>query len=167
MKLKDILSISGKPGLYQFISQGRNGIIVESFITKKRMAVSAATKVSSLEDIAIYTTTEDLPLREVFKKFYEKEEGKQTIEAKQANDKLKKRFEEVIPDYDADRVYVSDIKKVISWYNTLIELNLFDPNETPEENPKDETPEEPVAEIVEKEKPKKPAAAKKAPAKKK
>ncbi len=167
MKLKDILSISGKPGLYQFISQARNGIIVESFATKKRMAISAATKVSSLEDIAIFTTSEDLPLREVFKKFYEKEEGKQTIEAKQPNDKLKKRFEEVIPNYDADRVYTSDIKKVISWYNTLIEFGLFDPNEEPEEKPEAEVIQDSAPKAGKEEKPKKPAAEKKAPAKKK
>lgn len=143
MKLKDILAISGKPGLYQFISQGRNGIIVEGFATKKRMPVNAATKVSSLEDIAVYTETEEVPLRDVFKNIFEAEDGKQTISPKVSNDELKAKFEEVIPEYDRDRVYVSDIKKIFSWYNTLIEFNLFDPNdideeETPEENKTDE-----------------------------
>jgi hypothetical protein len=133
MKLKDILAISGKPGLYQFISQGRNGIIVESFDNKKRMAVNAATKVSSLEDIAIFTETEEVQLRDVFKKFHELEGGKQTISHKENNNDLKAKFEEVIPDYDRDRVYTSDIKKVINWYNILIEFDLFDPNEEAEE----------------------------------
>jgi hypothetical protein len=136
MKLKDILSISGKSGLYQFISQGRNGIIVESFETKKRMAVNAATKVSSLEDIAVYTETEELPLKDVFKKLFEKEEGKQTLVNKPSNDELKAKFEEFIPEYDRERVYVSDIKKIISWYNILVEYNLIDLNE--EEEAKDE-----------------------------
>ena len=147
MKLKDILAISGKPGLYQFISQGRNGIIVESFDTKKRMPVSAATKVSSLEDIAIFTETEELALKDVFKMFYEKEDANQTISHKSSNDELKAKFEDIIPDYDRDRVYVSDIKKVISWYNTLMEYNLFDPNEADEEEkkeePKEKTTEDP------------------------
>ncbi len=133
MKLKDILAISGKPGLYQFISQGRNGIIVESFDTKKRMAVSAATKVSSLEDIAIFTETEEAALRDIFKKFHELEDGKQTISHKSSNQELKAKFEEVVPEYDRDRVYTSDIKKVISWYNLVMEYDLFDPNE-PEED---------------------------------
>ncbi len=133
MKLKDILAISGKPGLYQFISQGRNGIIVESFDSKKRMAVNAATKVSSMEDIAIYTDTEELPLKDVFKLFHEKEGGKPTISHKVNNNELKAKFEEILPDYDKDRVYISDIKKVINWYNILMEQNLFDPTMLEEE----------------------------------
>lgn len=133
MKLKDILAISGKPGLYKFISQGRNGIIVESFIDNKRMIVHSTTKVSALEDIAIYTEVEEVPLKEVFKSIYEKEGGKQTIEHKSDNQALKNLFEEVLPDYDKDRVYVSDIKKVVAWYNNLIELELLDPNDTDEE----------------------------------
>lgn len=139
MKLKDILAISGKPGLYKFISQGRNGIIVESFADNKRMIVHSTTKVSALEDIAIYTEVEEVPLKEVFTKIYEKEDGKATVDHKSGNDELKKLFEEILPEYDRDRVYVSDIKKVISWYNTLIGLDLLDPNETDEEENEEES----------------------------
>lgn len=133
MKLKDILAISGKPGLYKFISQGRNGIIVESFTDNKRMIVHSTTKVSALEDIAIYTEVEEVPLKDVFTKIYEKEDGKTTVDHKSGNDELKKLFEEILPEYDKNRVYVSDIKKVISWYNTLIDLNLLNPNESDED----------------------------------
>ena len=138
MKLKDILAISGKPGLHQFISQGRNGIIVEGFSTKKRMAVNAATKVSSLEDIAVYTETEEVPLRDIFKKINEIEEGKQTISQKSSNDELKAKFEEIVPEYDKERVYVSDIKKILSWYNIITEYDLFDPNEEEEKENEEE-----------------------------
>lgn len=144
MKLKDILAISGKPGLYKFISQGRNGIIVESFTDSKRMIVHSTTKVSALEDIAIYTEVEEVPLKDVFTKIYEKEGGKATIDHKSNNDDLKNLFEEILPDYDKDRVYASDIKKVVAWYNTLIGLDLLDPNDTDEEELQDasETKEE-------------------------
>lgn len=141
MKLKDILAIAGKPGLYQFISQGRNGIIVEGFATKKRMAVNAATKVSSLEDIAVYTETEEVPLRDIFKNIFEAEGGKQTISGKVSNDELKAKFEEFVPEYDKDRVYVSDIKKILAWYNILIEYDLFDPNEVEEDEAEGENTE--------------------------
>jgi hypothetical protein len=134
MKLKDILAISGKPGLFIFVSQGRNGIIVESILDKKRMAVQSTTKVSSLEDIAIYTETEEVPLKEVFLKIYEKESGNQTISHKSTNEELKSFFESVLPDYDKDRVYVSDIKKLVNWYNLLIEHALFVPKDLEEDN---------------------------------
>lgn len=137
MKLKDILAISGKPGLYKFISQGRNGIIVEGFADKKRMVVHSTTKVSALEDIAIFTETDEVSLKDIFKKLFEKEEGKATITHKSSNEDLKVLFEEILPDYDKERVYVSDIKKVISWYNLLIEYELLDPNEEDEDEKDD------------------------------
>lgn len=125
MKLKDILSISGKPGLYKFISQARNGIIVESFADGKRMAVQNSAKVSALEDIAIFTETDEIPLKEVFKKLFEKTEGKATISNKASNDELKKLMEDILPDYDRERVYVSDIKKLVNWFNILTDLELL------------------------------------------
>lgn len=140
MKLKDILAISGKPGLYKFLSQARNGIIVEGVTDKKRTAISSATKVSSLSDIAIYTETEEIPLKDILKKLFEKEGGKQTISHKSDNKELISLFEEIVPDYDRERVYASDIKKLISWYNLLIENNLIDPNEPDDEEIKEETP---------------------------
>jgi hypothetical protein len=133
MKLKDILAVSGKPGLYKFLSQARNGIIVESISDQKRMMVLSSTKVSSLADIAIYTASEEVPLKDIFRKIYDKESGKVTISHKSDDKELKKIMEEILPEYDKSRVYVSDIKKLINWYNLLIEQNLFDPNEKDDE----------------------------------
>jgi hypothetical protein len=137
MKLKDILAISGKSGLYKFVSQGRNGIIVESFDDHSRSLAHASAKVSTLEDIAIFTETEELPLAAVFKKIFEKENGKQTISYKASPDELKSFFASILPDYDRSKVYISDIKKVINWYNILVNLNLIDTAEE-EESKKDE-----------------------------
>lgn len=123
--LKDILAISGYGGLYRFISQGKNGIIVESLETGKRRNIPATTKISALEDIAIYTDTEEVALGEVMKKIYQNQNGQPAIHHKSQNEELKSFFQEVLPDYDEDRVYVSDIKKVIRWYNLLLDLNLI------------------------------------------
>jgi hypothetical protein len=144
MKLKDILAISGKSGLYKFISQGRNGIIVESFEDHSRSLAHASAKVSALEDIAIFTATEELPLATVFKKIFEKESGKAAISHKSSPEELKKFFSEVLPDYDRDKVYVSDIKKVVNWYNLLISLNLltFEDENNESESKETETSEE-------------------------
>jgi hypothetical protein len=126
MELKDILSISGQGGLFKNISQAKNGIIVENLQTGKRMHAFATTKISSLEDISIYTETDEVPLADVLRKIREKENGGQAIDHKSGNQDLKDYFEEVLPDYDKDRVYVSDIKKIISWYNQLQKLELLD-----------------------------------------
>ena len=131
--LKDILSISGHSGLFKFISQGRHGIIVESLENKKRMNASATAKISALEDIAIFTDTEDIALNDVFKAIYEKEDGGKAISHKSSADELKSYFEEILPDYDRDRVYVSDIKKVIQWYNQLHKLEMLNFEEEEEE----------------------------------
>lgn len=141
MKLKDILAISGKPGLFIYVSQGRNGIIVESVLDKKRLAVHSTTKVSALEDIAIYTDSEEVPLKDVLLKIYDKSSGGQAISHKSSNDELKSFFESILPDYDKERVYVSDIKKLVSWYNLLIEYNLFDPKDLEDEEKEVEAPE--------------------------
>ena len=137
--LKDILSISGYGGLYKYISQGRSGIIVESLEDKNRMNASATAKISALEDIAIFTDTEDLPLKDVFKKISEKEKGGLAIAHKSSANELKNYFAEVLPDYDRDRVYVSDIKKVINWYNILHKLEMLNFEE--EEEVKEEVKE--------------------------
>lgn len=126
MKLKDILAISGKSGLYKFVSQGRNGIIVESFDDHSRSLAHASEKVSTLEDIAIFTETEELPLAKVFKLIFEKENGKPTIGYKSSPEELKVFFESILPNYDRNKVYISDIKKVVNWYNILVNLNLID-----------------------------------------
>ena len=125
MILKDILSISGEPGLFRFIAQGKNAIIIEHLETKKRSSAYGSAKVSSLEDIAIFTEKEDLPLGKVFDLIYEKENGGPTIDSKADAGKLKSWFEEILPDYSKDKVYVSDIKKVAQWYNILHNLDLL------------------------------------------
>jgi len=126
MDLKDILAISGMSGLYKFVSQGRNGVIIEGLVDKKRMNASSSARVSALEDIAIYTDDKELPLKEVLRRIFQKESGKETIDPKSTNDKLKKYFEEVVPDYDREKVYVSDIKKLLGWYNILLSQNMID-----------------------------------------
>jgi hypothetical protein len=125
MNLKDILSISGEPGLYKFIAQGRNAIIVEHLETKKRKTAQGSAKVSSLEDISIFTEKEDLPLGKIFDLIFEKENGGSAIDSKSDPVKLKAYFGEVLPEYDKDRVYMSDMKKVIVWYNILHKLGLL------------------------------------------
>lgn len=147
MKLKEILAISGQSGLFKFVSQGRNGIIVESFSDKKRSFVNASAKVSTLEDIAIFTETEEKPLAEVLKSIFEKENGGEAISHKSSNDELIKYMEKILPDYDKERVYPSDIKKLVQWYNILKEQNLlvFD-EEKEEDKTATETEEEPVKE---------------------
>lgn len=126
--LKDILSITGKSGLFKMITQAKNMIIVESLIDGKRTPAHARDKVISLGDISIFTTTDDVSLGEVFNKMKEKEGGKKaSIEPKKAsNEALKTYLEELIPNFDNDRVYPTDIKKIINWYNLLIDNNMTD-----------------------------------------
>lgn len=119
IKLKDIMSISGKGGLFRYIAQARNGIVVESLEDGKRHIAPATARVSSLEDIAIFTNDEELPLADIFFQMHEKAEGKESLSHKSDTAELKSYFEELVPDYDQDRVYVSDIKKVFQWYNQL------------------------------------------------
>lgn len=134
--LKGILSVSGQSGLYKMISQAKNSIIVESLVDGKRMPAYATSRISALEDISIFTEQGDVKLVEVFKNIFEKEEGKPTISHKSSANELKSYFVQVLPDYDKDRVYVSDIKKVIVWYNLLVDKDVFkfgEEEETPAE----------------------------------
>lgn len=131
--LKGILAISGQSGLFKLIAESKNNIIVESLETGKRMPAYSTTKISALEDIAIYTETDDVPLKDVFKAINEKEDGGKAISHKSSGKELKNYFEEVLSDYDRDRVYVSDIKKVILWYNILHDKSLLDFSEEQEE----------------------------------
>lgn len=127
MSLEKVLAIAGKPGLYKLIAQTRGGFVAESLIDKKRLSVNVQQNVSVLSEIAIYTLSEEVPLKEVFKNIKKKENGGQTsVKAKDSKDALEEYFFEVLPDYDEDRVYVSDIKKVIQWYNLLQEHNMLD-----------------------------------------
>lgn len=127
MSLDKILAIAEKPGLFKLITQTRSGFVAESLIDGKRIAVNIRSNVSLLSEIAIYTLSEELPLKEVFKKIRTKEKGEKTsIGHKESRDVLEEYFFEILPDYDEDRVYPSDIKKVIRWYNLLQQNNLLD-----------------------------------------
>ena len=132
--LKTILSISGKPGLFKLISQAKNMLIVESLQTGKRQPAYAHEKIISLGDIAIFTDEEDVPLSEVLNAIKEKENGaKVTLDIKKAdNETLRAYLAEVLPNFDRDRVYVSDIKKLISWYNLLVASGMTDFEEASE-----------------------------------
>ncbi|MCK5822508.1 MAG: DUF5606 domain-containing protein [Bacteroidales bacterium] len=125
MYLKDILSITGQAGLFKLVSQTKTGLIVENVETKNRIPSFSTTKVSALEDIAIYTYDEDMPLADVLRKMYKKLEGKPAISHKSSADDLKDFFSTILPNYDNGRVYVSDIKKVVSWYNLLSRLDMI------------------------------------------
>lgn len=126
MSLDKILSISGKPGLFEIVTQTRSGFIAQSLIDKKKVSVSIHNNISVLSEIAVYTLTEEIPLREVLRKVKEKENGQPTsISHKDSKDTLEEYFFEVLPDYDEDRVYASDIKKIIQWYNLLQKQDML------------------------------------------
>jgi len=124
--LKDLMAISGHGGLFRFVTQGHNGIIVESIETGKRMQAFATMKVSALEDIAIYTEDDEVKFEEIVASIHKYESGKEAISPKSSPDELKDYFSAILPDYDRDRVYVSDIKKVLNWYNLLLKYDLIE-----------------------------------------
>lgn len=134
MELREIMAISGQPGLYKYIAQSRNGVIVESLIDGKRMNASSTSRVSTLTEISMFTEGEDIALAEVFTKMYAATGGKTALSAKESPEKLKAFFAEVIPDYDRERVHVSDIKKAVSWFNLLVEAG-FTEFKLPDEEP--------------------------------
>ena len=135
MEFNKIISVAGKPGLFHAISQTKSGFIVESLVDKKRFPIPSTNNVSLLENIAIYTYEEEVPLLTVFKTMYEKTEGKEAINHKESGKKLTSFFSEILPDYDEDRVYTSNIKKVIQWYNILVSSGVdFSTVEASEEN---------------------------------
>ncbi|WP_291529515.1 DUF5606 domain-containing protein [Bacteroides sp. UBA939] len=139
--LKTILSISGKPGLYKLVSQGRNMLIVESLIDKKRFPAHGSEKIISLGDIAMYTDTDDVPLKDVLLAMKKKENGVAVaMDIKKATpDELRAYLEEVLPTFDRDRVYLTDIKKLISWYNLLVSCGMTDFENAPETGDAEET----------------------------
>lgn len=142
--LKTILSIAGRPGLFKLVNQGKNMLIVESLQTGKRTPAYAHDKVISLGDIAIYTVENDVPLTEVFASIKEKNNGEQVdIKAIGDDSKLRAYFKEILPDFDEDRVYTNDIKKVFTWYNQLIAAGISDfTTEVPAEETEAEESEE-------------------------
>lgn len=125
MSLEKIISITGKPGLFKIVSQIKNGLIVESVTEGKRIPVYASEKVSALSDISIYTYTSDVPLKEVFEKISKKTTGKAAIDHKSSPEDLRSYLKEVIEDFDQDRVYHSDLKKLFQWFNILAENGML------------------------------------------
>lgn len=120
MELKEILAISGQPGLYKYVAQSTRGVIVESLLDGRRMNAAANARVSALSDISMFTEGDDIPLHEVFTRLYAYTGGKEAISPKEAPEKLKAYFAEVLPEYDRDRVHVSDMKKCFAWFNLLV-----------------------------------------------
>lgn len=135
MELRTVLSIAGKPGLFHLIAHRKNGVVVESLIDGQRTSIPATANVSSLGDIAIYTYEEEVPLREVFKAMAEVTEGKEALSHKSSKNELEDFFGEVLPKFDQERVYASDIKKVVQWFNILVKndlLSILDAEESTE-----------------------------------
>jgi len=134
MDLSEYFTIPGKPGVFKMLSQSKSNAVMESLIDGKRLPVFTSDKISSLEEIGMFTNGEDVPLIEVFQNIFRKENGGQaSVSPKADNKALQAYFSEVLPDWDKDRVYVSDIKKVIAWYNLLAEKNLISLEEKSEE----------------------------------
>ncbi|MDD2621525.1 MAG: DUF5606 domain-containing protein [Bacteroidales bacterium] len=125
MDLKKILSISGKSGLYQIVVQSKDRVIVESLLDRTRIPVYPTHKVSSLEDISIFTDSNEIPLKEVLKKIYTIENGGNAIDPKSDSNALKAYMSKILPDYDQNKVYISDMKKLFAWYNSLLENKLL------------------------------------------
>lgn len=149
MDLSKIMTISGKGGLFRLVAQTKNGAIVESLLDMKRFPVFTHEKMSTLEEISVYTNDEDVPLKEVMKRIFKKENGNACQDPKADGSTLRKYFEEILPDFDQERVYTSDIKKILGWYNLLQEKELLEFSEEdesaekemeqkPEENQEDE-----------------------------
>ncbi len=145
MDLKGILSISGHSGLFKLITHSKNAIIVEHLETKKRMPAYATSKISALEDIAMYTQDSEVQLSKILKLIFDKENGAEaSVKPSEKPEMLKKYMTEVLPDYDKERVYVSDIKRLITWYNLLQKFELLKFDETQDAENQEETVEESI-----------------------
>ena len=126
MNIEGIINVSGKPGLHKIVSQGKNSVIVESLTDQKRMPIYSNTPANSLEEIGIYTYDDTLPLVDVFTNIAKNTRCNSCISHKESKKELVSYFREVLPDYDEDRVYISDIKKVFQWYNALHQAGLVE-----------------------------------------
>lgn len=148
MNLTGIISIAGKPGLYRVVAQGNNNVIVESLEDNKRFPAHSNNRISALDDISIYTYEEDVPLKEVFDAIYKKENGGVAISHKESQNKLAAYMAEVLPNYDQERVYASDVKKLFQWYNLLHKAGalVMDEEKEAEDNTAEETPKKESAE---------------------
>jgi hypothetical protein len=126
MDLNKILSIAGKPGLYRLVAQSKNGLIIESLLDGKRMNAFMNEKISSLEEISLFSHSEDVALKDVLQSMFNLTNGQKAIDNKADDIKIKEFFGQIVPDYDKERVYVSHMRKVIGWYNLLLEKEMLD-----------------------------------------
>ena len=156
MKISDVLAISGKPGLFKILASSPKNLVVESMIDGKRSSIPGSLRVSSLSDITMYTTNEDVPLREILKSMFDKNKGKPALSHNAAPQEVKDFIDSVVDNLDHDRVYASDLRKLVQWYNLLISQKAL-PFEVEEEKKDDKDDKKPTA---------KKAAAKKPGAKK-
>lgn len=148
MDLKDYMTISGKPGLYKTVAQSKTGVIVESLVDGKRFQAFTTDKVSSLGEISIYTDTDDMPVREVFRLMQEKETEVSLPGPKSDDKEIKAYFDKVVPQYDRERFYPSHMRKVISWFNLLVSKGVTDFSEPAEATADEESqPDAPPAEV--------------------
>lgn len=130
MNLKSIISITGKPGLYKVVSQTKSGFVVESLSDGKKLQVYASDKVSALEDISLYTTNDDMPIVEVYSKINLSTSGAAAIDHNSKPEELRAYLSKIIPEFDQERVYNSDLKKLFMWFNILIKSDFFKQQET-------------------------------------
>jgi hypothetical protein len=156
MKISDVLAISGKPGLFKILASSPKNLVVENMIDGKRSSIPGSLRVSSLSDITMYTTNEDVPLREILKSMFDKNKGKPALSHNAAPQEVKDFIDSVVDDLDHGRVYASDLRKLVQWYNLLISQKAL-PFEVEEEKKDDKDDKKPTA---------KKAAAKKPGAKK-
>ncbi len=124
MTLEKLIVVTGKPGIFKINSQTKVGLLVESLTDNKKFPIHNIHNVSSLNDIAIYTDEDEVPLRTIFKTIYDKEKGKKTISHKESKAVLIDFFTEILPNYDVERVYASNIKKIVQWYNLLVDAKF-------------------------------------------
>ena len=138
MELEGIINVSGKPGLFKVISKSNNTVIIESLTDKKRTAIYSHNQANLLNEIGIYTYNDTVPISDIFTKIAEKTSCGPSINHKSSKDDLINFFREILPEYDEDRVYISDIKKVIQWYNIMQSVNLIKIQKNKKENKKEE-----------------------------
>lgn len=167
MDLSGIISISGRPGLYKVVAQGKNSVIVQSLIDNKRFPAYSTDRISALEDISIYTVDGDKPLKDILSDIFAKQSGEAAPSHKESIATLQEYLSDILPDYDEERVYPSDIKKLFQWYNLLLSSGNLKPvvEENDAKAPDEESTDDSAKDDSKPEAPKK-APAKKAPAKK-
>lgn len=158
MQLEKIISISGKPGLFKLVSQLRNGFIIEDVTSKKKISIGNSSQVSLLDNISMYTFEKEVPLFEVFENIAKANEYKETLSHKSSEGELKDFMSTALPNYDTERVYISDIKKLAQWYNILSKAGYVTPESFVKAEPETLDPENPAEAKSEKEVPKKAAA---------